>query len=95
MAVNNSQFAPYPVAANGTRIVVAASDLQGSVHGFLCGVSGTMRIGLGIDGLGADLVSSTPVTAGSYYPLPMTIPGTTPCAMVLAGGAAGTIFMGE
>lgn len=85
------RFTPYLMAANSTRSLGVGNDRPSvDVHGFLPSVSGTLAIKAAADGSGDDIVAATAVTAGVY----VRIPGTfgVACAVVLAGGAAGTLF---
>lgn len=83
------QFSAVPLAANATRNLTPAAGGSTKLGGILCTAPGNMRIGQNTDGSGADIVASMPIVAGTFYPLPFTF--ATPCALVLSGGAAGTL----
>lgn len=85
---NQEQYAAKAVAANATQVL--ADQLH--VCGFLCTTAGTLRIGAGADGLGTAIVDTLTIIAGGFYPMPFTVTGVS--ALVLAGGAVGTLFAG-
>lgn len=92
MAAIQEQFSAFPLAANATQTLVPASlsPPSAQVGGFLCSTSGTAKIGQGVTGAGADIVTPFAVTAGVFYPIPATVGVTS--AFVLTGGASGTLF---
>lgn len=84
------RYSPVVVPANGT--VDFPADATG---GFLCIVSGTItiyKLGSGVLNQGTliPIVSSLPVTAGIYYPIPFHL-GHLGGRIVAAGGAAGVL----
>jgi hypothetical protein len=87
------QYDPYPVAANGTQIINPANPTGSSeIGGFLCTTSGNAKIAKTPTGAGADIVALMPVVAGTFYSIPCTLRESTGSALVLSGGAAGTLF---
>lgn len=89
--INQEQYNAVAVAANGTQILRSATDTSVQIGGFLCTTDGTMKVALGVAGDGADIVKAFAVLAGIFYPIPYS-PGAA-CALVLSGGATGTVFM--
>lgn len=85
----NSRYNAYPMAANTTRSLLGA-DPSVDLHGFLCTTAGSMKIAQAADGSGADIVPVVAMAAGQYIRIPATL--ATPCAIVLSGGAIGTLF---
>lgn len=83
------RYSPFPMAANATRPLVG-NNPSVDVRGFLCTTAGNLKIGAGADGSGADIVATIPVTVGQYVQISGTF--AVPCALVLSGGAAGTLF---
>lgn len=82
-------FNPIPMAADATHNVTGST-----VAGFLPKTAGTLTItGRSADGLGAvTLVDAVPVSAGIYLNLPVALPSPGG-AVVLGGGASGTLFV--
>lgn len=72
-------FNPVPIAADG------ALNLTGSkrIAGFTADISGTITLTIN----GVAVLTSMPVTAGVYTPMPYELTGT--CSLQLAGGARG------
>lgn len=88
----DTRFSPYAIAANGTRSLNSGNAANPSVdvYGFLCTTAGSLRIGKNADGSGADIVPLVAMTAGQFIRIPATI--AEPAAVVLSGGAIGTLF---
>lgn len=82
-------FNPVLMAANATHNVTGST-----VAGFLPKTAGTLTItGRSADGTGAvTLVDAVPVSAGIYVHIPLVFPSPGG-AVVLAGGASGTLFV--
>lgn len=86
-----NRFNAYPMAANATHSLnVGDGNPSVDTHGFLCTTAGNFKLALGADGSGASLVPTVAVTAGMYLRIPATF--GVPCAVVLSGGAVGTLF---
>lgn len=77
-------FGAKPMTASGA--VFGASG--GVLGGFICTISGSLKLTVGTDGLGATIVDTLPVTAGAFTPLPFTFSGAVYAA--LTGGAQGS-----
>lgn len=82
----NESYEPTPAAANSTTQVIGSAG--GSLGGFLCVVSGSVKLTYTTGG--ATIVDTCPVTAGVFLPMPFTFPPGTGVTAVLSGGAAGT-----
>lgn len=82
-------FNPILMAANATYNVTGST-----VAGFLPKTAGTLTItGRSADGTaGVTLVDAVPVSAGIYLEIPCALPSPGG-AVVLAGGASGTLFV--
>lgn len=81
----DTHYNAYPVAANATQAVTGTR-----IGGFLCTTAGNFKLALNADGSGADIVANVAATAGQFLRIPYA-PGAA-CAVVLSGGAAGTLF---
>lgn len=79
------QYSPQPISANGTYVIPSGVR---SLGGFLCTVTGSLTV---TNNTGTVIVSSLPVTAGVYYPLPFFLGEGGSGSVVLSGGAAGTL----
>lgn len=75
----------YQATPIGVNTSVALQDSQ--IAGFACVTSGTLTV-TRFDGTA--LLTSFPVTAGIYHPLPFRV-GNEGCTVTTAGGASGTI----
>lgn len=98
MAATNTvqeSFQAYPIAANGTAVVVSVADAAASnsraVGGFFCTTAGNVKLAQAVDGSGADIVASFAAVVGQYYRWPCTLGILS--AVVCSAGAAGTLFM--
>lgn len=78
----------------GYRKMIASAVLLGtgggSIGGFLCTVSGSIKLSEGVDGSGNIIVDTVPVTAGVFLPMPFAIAPGTAVYATLTGGAQGT-----
>lgn len=82
MSVVQEVFSPALIAANGTFTGAPAA-----LGGFVCNTSGTLSMTLG----GFPFLTTMPVTAGVYYPLPFAIPAGATVVVTAAGGAGGIL----
>lgn len=80
-------FGAKPMTASGVVIGVNG----GALGGFLCTVAGSIKLTVGVDGLGTTIVDTLPVSAGTYIPLPLAL--MTAAYATLTGGAQGTFFI--
>jgi hypothetical protein len=78
------RYSPNIMAANATFKLAGPS-----VGGFICTVSGTLSI---TDNNSNAILSSFPVTAGVFHPIPIFI-GNNGGVITLSGGAAGTLLV--
>lgn len=76
-------YNPKPMAANATQ------NCGASIAGFLPTVAGTLTV---TDADGTVLVNAVPLTAGVYVKIPLLFDSSSGGKVVLAGGAAGTLF---
>lgn len=73
------------------KMVEANTDtpiLNQSIGGFICTADGTISI---TNSRGETVLSSFPVTAGVYYPIPIFV-GFPNAVFTTAGGAAGSLL---
>ena len=78
----------YQPIALGVNASSAIKTLQ--VAGFLCVTSGSLTITSNAETGTFTLISSLPVVAGSYYPMPFYL-GANGGTVTLAGGASGVL----
>ena len=90
MASVQEQYAATYCAPNSTTAIASGSSPQAQVGGFLCTIAGQAKIAQAADGTGTVIVNTFAVTAGVFYPIPMA--ASVACALVLTGGAEGTLF---
>ena len=88
MATVKERYNPHPMAANATLALNSAN-----LGGFIAVTAGTLTVTATPSG--TVLVNALPVTAGGYYPLPMSLVGNggSGATITLAGGASGTILV--
>lgn len=80
-------------AADADGLVIGLTN-GGSIGGFLCQTSGTIKLNKDTSG-GATIVDTLAVTAGIFYPIPLAVPPAMGVYATLAGGAAGTFFCNQ
>jgi len=91
MAIVREAYSAQALAANTTTTIKS-----GYLAGFLAKVTGTITVTARNDLGTADvtIVDAVPVTAGTFTPIPLASTNNqNPITVVLAGGAAGTIFV--
>jgi hypothetical protein len=80
------RYTPFPVGVNAT--ITLRGD---SLGGFLATTTGTITVvRISEDNVSSNIVTSHPVTAGVYVPLPFYL-GRNGGTFTTAGGASGTV----
>lgn len=85
MSQNKESYAAIACAANTTTPIGGHG-----IAGFLCTVAGTLTVQ---DASGTVMVNALPITAnGLFIRIPLLFPTSEGGKVILAGGAAGTLF---
>jgi hypothetical protein len=90
MAAIQEQYRATYCGVNSTTVIASGTNAQAQMGGFFCTIAGSAKIAKAADGTGSVIVNTFAVVAGVFYPVPMSI--SEACALVLTGGAEGTLF---